>query len=119
MRRRFDHAEFEGHNAAIRTMLEDLLASGQTTLYGRQYTYDRLRQAGMPVVRDRMFKILKTIDPAGVAGRRLHLNTKPKGAYSVPGPNFVWSIDGHHKLSMYGIEIYAGIDAFSRYVILS
>jgi len=119
MLRRFDHAEFEGHNAAIRTMLVDLLASGQTTLYSRVYTYDRLRQAGMPVVHDRMFKILKTIDPTGVAGRRLHLNTKPKRAYSGPGPNFVWSIDGHHKLSMYGIEIYAAIEAFSRYVSLS
>jgi len=98
-------------------MINQLLASGQTILYGRQYTYDRLKQAGMPVVRDRMFNILKTIDPAGVASRRLHLTMKPGGAYTVPGPNLVWSIDGHHKLSMYGIEIYAGIDAFSRYVI--
>jgi len=117
MRRRFDHTLFEDHNASIRTMLNELLASGQTILYGRQYTYDRLKQAGMPVVRDCMFNILKTIDPAGVASRRLHLTTKPRGAYTVPGPNFVWSIDGHHKLSMYGIAIYAGIDAFSRSVI--
>ena len=98
-------------------MLNELLGSGQTILYGRQYTYDRLKQAGMPVVRDRMFNILKTIDPAGVARQHLHLTTKPRGAYTVPGPNFVWSSDGHHKLSMYGIETYAGIDAFSRYVI--
>ena len=111
--------EFEGRNAAIHTMLEDLLASGQTTLYGRQYTYDRVRRAGVPVVRDRMFKILKTIDPIRVAGQHLHLNTKPRGAYSVLGPNFVWSIDGNDILSIYGIEIYAGIDAFSRYVSLS
>ena len=71
----------------------------------------------MPVVHDCMFNILKAIDPAGVASRHLHLTTKPRGAYTVPGPNFVWSIDGHHKLSMYGIEIYAGIDAFSRCMI--
>jgi len=104
------------HNESIRIMLEGLLGTGETTLYGRQYTYERLRQAGMPVVRDRMFAILKELDPIGVAGRRLHLGTRPQGAYTVPGPNFVWSIDGHHKLSMFGIEIYAGIDAFSRYV---
>ena len=61
-----------------------------------------------------MFQILKWLDPAGVAGRRLQLTTRPRGTYMVPGPSFVWSIDCHHKLSMYGIEIYAGIDAFSR-----
>jgi len=104
------------HNESIRVMLEGLLGTGETTLYGRQYTYERLREAGMPVVRDRMFAILKELDPIGVAGRRLHLGTRPRGAYTVPGPNFVWSIDGHHKLSMFSIEIYAGIDAFSRYV---
>lgn len=114
MRRRFDHTDFEAYNSAIRTMLQILLCSGETILYGRQYTYERLKQAGMPVVRDRMFQILKSSDPIGVASRRLLLTTRPRGAYMVLGPNFVWSIDGHHKLSMYGIEIYAGIDAFSR-----
>jgi hypothetical protein len=29
----------------------------------------------------------------------------------------MWSIDGHCKLDPYGIEIYAAIDAYSRYVI--
>ena len=114
MRRRFDHSDFEAHNSAIRILLEKLLESGQTIPYGRQYTYERLKQAGMPVVRDLIFQILKSIDPVGVTSRRLLLTTRPRGAYKMPGPNFVWSIDGHHKLSMYGIEIYAGIDAFSR-----
>jgi len=71
----------------------------------------------MPVVRDRIFQILKELDPIGVSGRRPHLGTRPCGAYHAPGPNHVWSIDGHHKLSMFGIEIYAGIDAFSRYLL--
>ena len=115
MQRRFDHSQFDAHNSAICIKLQALLTSGQTMLYGRQFTYQRLKQAGMPVVRDRMFKILKELDPIGVAGRRIHLTSTPRGAYLVPGLNFVWSIDGHYKLSMYGIEIYAGIDAFSRY----
>lgn len=33
-----------------------------------------------------------------------------------PGPNWCWSIDGHMKLQMFGIEIYAAIDAYSRYI---
>jgi len=94
--------------------LQLLLAGGQTTLYGREYTYQHLKQSGIPVVRDRMFSILKELDPIGVANRSLHLITNPQGAYFVPGPNFVWSVDGHHKLSMYGLKIYAGIDAYSR-----
>jgi hypothetical protein len=35
----------------------------------------------------------------------------------VPGPNYIWSIDGYLKLAPYGIEIYAGIDAYARYII--
>jgi hypothetical protein len=37
----------------------------------------------------------------------------------IPGPDHLWSIDGHDKLRNYGIEIYAGIDAYSRRVIWS
>jgi len=96
MRRRFDHADFDAHNSSVRAMLQTLLSSGQTILYGRQYTYERLKQAGMPVGRDRMFQMLKSLDPAGVAGRHLQLTTRPRGAYMVTGPNFVWSIHGHH-----------------------
>ncbi|PUU75646.1 hypothetical protein B9Z19DRAFT_993694 [Tuber borchii] len=96
-------------------MLQKLLSSGQMTLYERQYTYELLKQVGMPVIRDRMLQILKFLDPGGVASQHLQFTTRPRGAYLVPGPNFVRSIDCHHKLTMYGIEIYAGIDAFSRH----
>jgi hypothetical protein len=34
----------------------------------------------------------------------------------VKGPSRVWSVDGHDKLAGYGFQIYAIIDAFSRYV---
>lgn len=117
MQRRFDHTEFESHNSTICIQLKTLLSSRQTTLYGRQYTYQWHKQYGMPVVQDRMFTILKELHSICVASRRIHLGSRPCGAYLVPGPNFVWSIHGHHKLNMYGIEIYAGIDAFSRYVL--
>jgi hypothetical protein len=32
--------------------------------------------------------------------------------YIVPGPDYIWSLDGHDKLSDWGIEIYAAIDAY-------
>lgn len=62
-----------------------------------------------------MFSILKDIDPWGVALRTADLQ-RQRGQFWVPGPNFIWSIDGHLKLQQYGIEIYAAIDAYSRYV---
>jgi hypothetical protein len=92
------------------------LQSGQSQLYGRRLTYHSLRQAGIPVTRDRMADVLKEADPDSAAQRSFALQRFPRGGYVVPGPNHVLSIDGHHKLSMYGIEIYAGIDAYSRYI---
>lgn len=36
--------------------------------------------------------------------------------YSVPGPNFLWHIDGNHKLIKYRLVIHGGIDGFSRLI---
>lgn len=56
------------------------------------------------------------VDPKGVEDRRLRRLHK-RGRYGIPGPNRVWSIDGHDKLSRFGFEIYACIDAYSRCII--
>ena len=37
-------------------------------------------------------------------------------SYSVPGPNFLWHIDGNHKLIKYRLVIHGGIDGFSRLI---
>ena len=49
--------------------------------------------------------------------RRLRDLQRHRGAYIVPGPDFIWSIDGYMKLEPFGIEIYAAVDAYSRYII--
>ena len=49
--------------------------------------------------------------------RRYKDMQRRRGKYTVPGPDFIWSIDGYMKLEPCGIEIYAGIDAYSRYII--
>ena len=36
--------------------------------------------------------------------------------YVVPGPDFVWSIDDSLQLDPYAIQIYASVDAYSRYI---
>jgi hypothetical protein len=66
--------------------------------------------------RDPLFQIVRELDPDGIS-RRLHDLQRHCGEYIVPGPNFIWSVDGYCKLEHWGIEIYAAIDAYSRYVI--
>ena len=40
-----------------------------------------------------------------------------KGEYIVPSPNYIWSINGHEKLSPFSFEIYITINAYSRCII--
>jgi hypothetical protein len=47
---------------------------------------------------------------------RLDTMKKRRGGFTVPGPNYTWSIDGYCKLQRYGFEIYASIDAYSRFI---
>jgi hypothetical protein len=56
------------HNEHIRAVLEEELR-GQSALYGRRLTYTRLKQLGVPLARDRMFELVRELDPAGVASR--------------------------------------------------
>jgi hypothetical protein len=55
------------------------------------------------------------LNPEAVERRRRDIQ-RGKGEYIVPGPNWLWSVDGHDKLKPYGIEIYASVDAYSRYI---
>jgi hypothetical protein len=55
-------------------------------------------------------------NPEGVAAR-VRRRVRRRRQFWVKGPNRVWSVDGHDKLSRFGFEIYAAIDAYSRYII--
>lgn len=55
------------------------------------------------------------IDPEGVSERLA--STIQRRVYSVPCPNFVWHIDGAHKLINWKFVIHAGIDGFSRAIV--
>jgi hypothetical protein len=60
---------------------------------------------------------LQQLDPEGTAKRHPKARKVPKAEYIVPGPNYLWSLDGHDKFRNYGIEIYGAIDAYSRRII--
>jgi transposase InsO family protein len=42
---------------------------------------------------------------------------KKRREYRVPGPNWLWAIDGHAKLIHAGIEIYGAINTYSRCIV--
>ena len=67
---------------------------------------------GLRVQRQRIRNSLQRIDCRGIRSRLngiLH-----RRVYSVPMPNSLWHIDGHHKLIRWRIIVHGGIDGFSR-----
>lgn len=100
----------------IRRLLTEELPHGVIDGYGRRYLYTHFRQRGHIVSRDRLFRAYRTVNFEAVERRKRDLQ-RHRGEYIVPGPNFVWSIDGYCKLRPYGVEIYACIDAYSRYIV--
>ena len=47
---------------------------------------------------------------------RSSLAKRRRHGWTVPGPNYTWSVDGYAKLAVYGFEVYAAVDAYSRYI---
>ena len=45
------------------------------------------------------------------------MRRKRQENYIVPGPDWLWCLDGHDKLARYGIKIYSSVDAYLRKII--
>lgn len=60
-------------------------------------------------------EIIRDLDPEGVNSRKK--KRLRRRAYFVPGPDFLWHIDGYDKLKPYGFSIHGCIDGFSRLII--
>jgi hypothetical protein len=56
---------------------------------------------GLQVQQRRVRCSMRRIDPEGVLGRTLQLNTVARRQYHVPSPLSLWHIDGNHKLIRY------------------
>ena len=54
------------------------------------------------------------VDPINVCMRRMRVIQRC--SYSIPGPNALWHIDGHHSLIRWRTVVHGGIDGFSRLV---
>ena len=74
-----------------------------------------LKRLGIPVRRNTVMELIRELDPVGVVHRRKR--KLRRRTYSVPGPDYLWHIDGHDKLKPYGFSIHGCIDGFSRRII--
>ena len=66
-------------------------------------------------VQRRIRESLQRIDPVGVLHR--WQQTINRRSYSVPGPNSLWHINGHHSLIRWRMIIHGGIDGYSRMIV--
>jgi hypothetical protein len=111
-------AAMHNANEALRTVITAELVLGMPAQYGREYMWRHLSIRGIPDARDRMFAIMKELDPEAVAARKpvFKAGHDKVGRYLVLGPDCMWSVDGHLKFRDYRIGIYACIDQSYRYI---
>ncbi|KAI1430475.1 hypothetical protein GGR50DRAFT_698997, partial [Xylaria sp. CBS 124048] len=101
---------------ALRAFFDtDLREEGLAERLGRGNIYTHVRQRHINLSRDAVFKVYGEFHNEAIQ-RRLELARRRRGGWTTPGPNYIWSVDGHLKLARFGFEIYAGMDAFSRYI---
>ena len=74
-----------------------------------------LLSQGIRVQRSRLRASIHMVDLTGVETRRRF--TVQRRVYSVPHPNYIWHIDGTHKLIRWRLVIHGAIDGFSRSVV--
>mgnify|MGYP002803396275 CR=1 FL=1 len=73
-----------------------------------------LRARGMNLQWERARSALWRIDPDGILLRSIQLNLVHGRQYHVPGPIFLWHLDGNHNLIRWGFVIHGCIDGYSR-----
>lgn len=84
-------------------------------MMGKSSLYVHVRQQQYSIPRDHLWKIYAEFHQPSIDYRLAKLHRR-RGGWTCPGPNYIWSIDGYCKLQRFGIEVYAGIDAYSRMI---
>ncbi|XP_074109299.1 uncharacterized protein LOC141534056 [Cotesia typhae] len=95
-------------------VIDEIYSSGSCIGYKRMWQRLKLLY-GLKVKRSTVNKILHIVDPDSIEERSRRRLLRRK--YSVPGPNFLWHIDGYDKLKPFGFAIHGCLDGFSRKII--
>ena len=96
-------------DSKIRSIKVDHPNDGEVLIQGH------LVRMGIRVARNALRASIHRVDHDGAVERQLHVVRRR--VYSVPHPNAMWHIDGHHKLIRWRFVIHAAIDGFSRTII--
>lgn len=91
-----DYERFTNHTtreieSAVRSISEAHPNSGEVMIQGH------LETRGEHVQRNKIRRAIHSVDPEGV-DKRKQAPIKRR-VYSVPSPNFLWHVDGNHKLT--------------------
>lgn len=90
----------------LREILFEFPTAGEVMLNGH------LRSKGIHVQREKLRNSIHRV--------RGHQVLHPhiiRRSYNVPGPNYLWHVDGNHKLIRYKLVIHAAVDGFSRLIV--
>ena len=74
-----------------------------------------LMHKNIKVPRERLRSAIHRVDHINTVSRQSSVINRR--VYSAPHPNYVWHIDGNHKLIRWRLVIHAGVDGFSRCVV--
>ena len=76
-----------------------------------------LTSRGLHLQRQKVRRAILAVDPEGVENRK----SKPirRRVYTSPFPNYVWHIDGNHKLVRWRMVVHHAIDGYSRLVVFA
>jgi len=117
--RRNNHLEStEAQEISSFNLIEDLFPDGHIRQYGHRQLITHLshKHGHRPRGND-VRKVHQILDNYGVTSRIPGMKKKCRENYAVLGPDWLWCLDGQDKLARYGIEIYAGVDAYSRKIV--
>ena len=90
------HVYAEFPNCSIRRM------KGFLTARGINLPWERVRSS------------LWRVDPEGIILRSMQLNLINRRRYFIPGPLYLWHLDGNHKLIRWKFGIHGCIDGYAR-----
>ena len=107
-RERFTNISDESLKEEIVAIKQEHPEVGEIMLTGH------LRSRNIVVPRRKLRSIVREVDSAGVAARRT--NSIRRRSYYSPAPNYVWHMDGLHKLIRWKFVIHGAVDGYSRLI---
>jgi hypothetical protein len=117
-RRQNDPELREAFKAETERFIHELLLQGQIRSYGRRQLITHLaRKYGFRPQGRHVRIALQTLDSYANNFRKPGMKRRRRENYIVNGPDWLWCLDGHEKLSRFGIDIYGCIDGYSRKII--